>query len=184
MNAEALLARHCPLEREHFAVLLAHSRAVARLAEGLARSLSLSPEAVAFVREAALLHDIGIHATAAPFLGCRGDQPYYRHGILGRKILESEGLPAHALVCERHIGCGITAKDVAERGLLLPRRDMVPVTTEEALVAFADKFFSKDGPAPAMKHSAAVAAEMAALGPDKAETFASWLARFGDPSAP
>ena len=52
-----------------------------------------------FLFEAAMLHDIGIFMTDTPTLGLHGDQPYIRHGTLGRDLLESHGLQRHALVC-------------------------------------------------------------------------------------
>ena len=73
-----------------------------------------------------------------------GKEPYIKHGILGRKILEKEGYPKHALVCERHIGVGLTKENVEKYRLPLPKKDMIPVTLEEEIVTYADKFFSKD----------------------------------------
>ena len=47
-------------------------------------------------------------------------------------------------MCERHIGVGLTVKEIVDKHLPLPRRDMVPVTIEEQIICYADKFFSKD----------------------------------------
>jgi uncharacterized protein len=38
----------------------------------------------------------------------------------------------------------LTAPDIAERGLPLPGRDMEPRSIEEKIIAFADKFHSKN----------------------------------------
>ena len=96
-----------------------------------------------FVKEAALLHDIGVCRTAAPGIGCHGSEPYIRHGIIGREILEAEGLPRHAMVCERHIGVGLTVEDIRAQNLPLPMREMSPVSVEERIICFADLFYSK-----------------------------------------
>ena len=130
-----------PLLRE---VLLTHSECVARKAmECLARhSYDINRE---FVYEAAMLHDIGIIFTDAPDIYCHGELPYICHGVEGRKLLEAERLPEHALVCERHTGAGLSISDIKSQNLPLPRRDMLPVTLEEKLVCYADKFFSKSG---------------------------------------
>ena len=80
---------------------------------------------------------------AAPELHCDGTEPYLCHGILGRRLLEEEGLPLHALVCERHTGAGITPEEVREGGLPLPERDYLPVSLEEKIICVADKFYSK-----------------------------------------
>lgn len=96
-----------------------------------------------FVAEAAMLHDIGIFLTDAPSIECHGIAPYLCHGYLGRELLDNEGYPHHALVCERHTGTGLRLGDIIAQNLPLPRRDMVPVTIEEQIICFADCFFSK-----------------------------------------
>jgi uncharacterized protein len=55
----------------------------------------------------------------------------------------AEGLPKHALVCERHTGTGISLSVIQNAGLPLPHRDMQPVSLEEQLICYADKFYSK-----------------------------------------
>ncbi len=98
-----------------------------------------------FVVSAAMLHDIGIFRCDAPDIYCCGTLPYICHGIEGRKILEAEGLPQHALVCERHTGSGLSREDIIRQNLPLPHHDMLPVSLEEKLICYADKFFSKSG---------------------------------------
>jgi uncharacterized protein len=96
-----------------------------------------------FVFEAAMLHDIGIGRTRCPELGCTGALPYVHHGVQGRYILDGMGLARHGLVCERHVGVGIRADEAALQRLDLPHRDMLPLSVEERLICYADKFFSK-----------------------------------------
>lgn len=98
-----------------------------------------------FVAEAAMLHDIGIFRCNAPDIYCMGTLPYICHGVEGRKILDAEGLPLHALVCERHTGAGLTIEDIKKQNLPLPLRDMTPQSIEEKAICYADKFFSKSG---------------------------------------
>lgn len=57
--------------------------------------------------------------------------------------MRKEGYPRHALVCERHTGAGLSLKAIEERNLPIPHREMVPVSLEEQLICFADKFYSK-----------------------------------------
>ncbi len=90
-----------------------------------------------------MLHDIGIIKTNAPEIGCFGDYPYIAHTFLGREMLEKEGLLDIAPVCERHIGVGLSKEDIIQAGFPLPHRDMIPVTLEEKLICYADKFYSK-----------------------------------------
>ena len=98
---------------------------------------------IIFVEEAAMLHDIGIYMTNAPTIFCLGEKPYICHGYLGSELLQKEGLNKHALVCERHTGTGISLRQILSESLPLPHRDMRPVSKEEELICFADKFFSK-----------------------------------------
>ncbi len=121
---------------EHSSMVMTKALAVAGLLRHLCPDLS-------FIREAAMLHDIGIVFVNAPEIGCNGDMPYICHGYLGREILEIEGYPLHGLVCERHVGAGISLSDIVTNNLSLPERDMRPVTLEEKIICYADKFFSK-----------------------------------------
>ena len=96
-----------------------------------------------FIFEAAWLHDIGIFMVNAPEIGCTGAYPYICHGYLGRELLEKKGLPRHGLVCETHVGTGITREEIIVNNLPLPKRDMLPLSLEEQIICYADKFFSK-----------------------------------------
>ncbi|MCH5328035.1 MAG: HD domain-containing protein [Coprobacter sp.] len=99
-----------------------------------------------FVAEAAMLHDIGIFLTDAPDIECHGIRPYICHGTLGSELLKKEGLFRHALVCERHTGAGLSLNEIIAQNLPIPHRDMLPVSIEEQIVCFADKFYSKSEP--------------------------------------
>ena len=81
--------------------------------------------------------------TDAPSIHCYGDKPYICHGYLGAELMRREGLFRHALVCERHTGAGIPLEQIEQEDLPLPHRDLVPVSLEEQVICFADKFFSK-----------------------------------------
>jgi len=142
MNAEALLEKYFT-NPAALQIILQHSRLVATKALRITDSLGRPDIDRRFIEEAALLHDIGVCRINAPDIGCHGAEPYIRHGVIGRVILEAEGLPLHAMVCERHIGVGLTVEDIREQGLPLPERDMSPVTLEERIVCFADLFYSK-----------------------------------------
>jgi uncharacterized protein len=108
-----------------------------------ARKLGLPPGRLRFIEEAAMLHDIGIVKVDEAALGCYGDLPYICHGVLGRYLLEREGLPQHSLVAERHIGVGLTRAEIFAKELPIPPRDMLPETLEEKIISWADLFFSK-----------------------------------------
>ncbi|MBI5579474.1 MAG: HD domain-containing protein [Deltaproteobacteria bacterium] len=180
MDAVEIIGRHyAPASKSH-RILLEHGRLVAEKAlAAAARVPHLAPD-LAFVESAALLHDIGIFLTDSPVLDCHGREPYIRHGILGREILEALGLPRHGLVCERHVGVGLSAEDIRRSGLPLPERDMRPVTVEEQIICYADKFFSKNGSdTPCEKSVAAIVASLRPYGTDKVERFMGWVELFG-----
>lgn len=158
-------------------LLLLHSRLVAEKALSIAKT---HPELGAdeeFVYQAGMLHDIGIFKTDAAPIHCFGTFNYICHGYLGADLLREEGLPAHALVAERHTGTGLTLKQITDRDLPVPHREMVPVSIEEQLVCFADKFFSKTHP----EQEKTVQQAMRSLekfGPEGIEKFRSWCETF------
>jgi uncharacterized protein len=161
-------------------ILLVHGRQVADKALAVARSFPWNGLDLAFIEAAALLHDIGMIRTHVPELDCNGDAPYIQHGVIGREMLEAEGLPRHALVCERHVGVGLTVADIRSQGLPLPERDMRPVTLEEQIICFADKFFSKkpEGvPAPE-KTPKKIKKKLSRRGDGLVERFQTWERRF------
>jgi len=128
----------------------------------------------------AMLHDIGIFQTNAPDIGCYGNHRYLEHGYIGRAILEHEGLQEIAAVCERHIGVGITKKEIIEKDLPLPHREMMPRTNEERIVCFADKFFSKTSKNLSKpKSMERILSRMKKLGKTKAFEFTKMAAEFG-----
>ncbi|HEX8947512.1 MAG TPA: HDIG domain-containing protein, partial [Dissulfurispiraceae bacterium] len=165
-----------------FRFLLRHSELVAEKALQVARRVQeLSPDMV-FIEEAAMLHDIGIFMTHAPKIGCHGEYPYISHGFLGREILENEGLPRHALVCERHVGVGLTAFDIERNRFPLPVRDMSPVTLEEKIICFADKFYTKrEDSLTREKTVAEVRDSISGFGGDKLRLFDEWVSLFREP---
>lgn len=138
-----LINKYYPETNELKHILLTHSRSVADKALWIADrhpELSLDKE---FLFEAAMLHDIGIFLTDAAGIYCFGDKPYICHGYLGAELVRSEGYPRHALVCERHTGAGLSLEEIIGQGLPVPHREMLPVSLEEQVICFADKFFSK-----------------------------------------
>ncbi len=159
---------------------LDHGRLVTRRALKVARSLQNSqPLDLQFIAEAAMLHDIGIILTDTPSLGCFGTGPYLCHGVKGRQLLEAEGLPRHALVCERHIGIGLTVEEIRSQSLPLPERDMLPQTLEEQIICYADLFYSKDRKKRHKEKSAIkVRKNLEKFGAGKGQVFDRWQRKF------
>ena len=171
-----------PLYKENpglLATVLTHSECVARKALGCLASRGIEAD-LEFVREAAMLHDIGVIRCDAPAILCFGDLPYICHGIEGRRILENAGLPRHALVCERHTGSGLSVADIVSQNLPLPQRDMLPVSIEEKAICYADKFFSKSGNLTEEKPLERVVSGMKKFGNDSLARFLDLHDIFGD----
>lgn len=143
MEPLLIIKKYFDESSDAYRILVDHSISVAKLAVSMAKAHPELNLDIQFVEEAAMLHDIGIVKTAAESLDCYGDEPYICHGVLGAEILRSEGLERHALVCERHTGTGLSLSYIVEHGLPIPPRDMLPVSLEEKLICYADKFFSK-----------------------------------------
>lgn len=145
IDYNSIIERYYKPGDDDYKLLVAHSRQVAELSKQLCERLVSRhcPVDEDFVYEAAMLHDIGMFKTNAPGIFCFGKEPYICHGIIGKKLLDSIGLYRHALVCERHTGAGLTAAEIESQHLPLPHRDMLPLSLEEKVVCYADKFYSK-----------------------------------------
>ena len=143
MNWQKIIDKYYIEDNELKNILIIHSQSVARKALQI---VSLHPELhldANFIREGAMLHDIGIIRTNASGIYCFGTEPYICHGLLGGEMLRHEGFPSHARVCERHTGAGISIEDIEAHNLPLPHADFLPETMEEKVICYADKFFSK-----------------------------------------
>ena len=178
MKPEDLLAEH--FSTLALPVIIEHSRFVAQKALQIAKGAPSAGELdTLFIEEAALLHDIGVSLTDAPSLDCHGTNPYICHGILGREILEKAGLPRHALVCERHIGVGLTVEDIVRQDLPLPHRDMMPLSDEEKIIACADLFYSKKrGGLSREKTIEQIRTDLSKFGLGKVAVFDQWVKDF------
>ena len=180
MNPLEIITKFYEPGSESFQILVKHGQQVANKAIDVAKRVPHLKPNLNFINEAAMLHDVGIFETNTPGLGCSGQHPYVCHGYLGRKILEKKGLSQHALVCERHVGIGITAEEIKLNNLPLPQRDMIPISIEEQIICFADKFFSKNGEMDRCEKSVEDILNMLRrYGPDKVIRFQKWMRLFG-----
>lgn len=141
---KSLLKKYCAGNDDLLKILISHGGSVANKAKEIAMRHPEWNIDIKFLEEAALLHDIGVVRCNAPGIHCYGTEPYICHGILGAEILRAEGLEAHAKIAERHTGCGLTPTSIKDRNLPLPQdRVLYPISLEEQIICFADKFFSK-----------------------------------------
>ena len=180
MEPVKLLEKYIDPGSKVYQIILKHSIAVKELALKIADHnphLNINRELLA---QAAMLHDIGIIKTNAPDLGCFGDYSYICHGYLGREILENEGMHNVALFCERHTGTGISKEEIINQNLPLPHRDMMPVSIEEKILCYADKFFSKSGKnLEEPKKLKKIYRNLSKYGEDKLRRFDEFIGMFG-----
>ena len=177
MDYNAIIDKYYPQENELKNILTVHSRAVADKALAICDK---HPELNAdrqFVEEAAMLHDLGIFKCDADGIQCFGTEPYICHGTIGGQILREEGFPRHARVCERHTGTGISLKQIEERNLPIPHKDLMPETIEEIIVCYADKFFSKTK-LDREKTVEQTVKSLEKFGQEGVEKFKKWVAMF------
>lgn len=178
LAVEELLRRHC--RPKTVEILMTHGRMVAGKALTACAAVQADSDIRKLVIESAYLHDIGVCKVQAPEIDCYGAEPYIRHGLLGRQLLESEGLPQHALICERHTGVGLTVDDIVGQQLPLPQRDMSPETLAERIICYADLFFSKNPDRLEKEKSVEkIRKGLAKYGADKVAIFDAWQREFG-----
>ena len=182
MNPLDIIAEFYEPGSESFQILVRHGEQVANKAVETAMKVPHLKPDLNFINEAAMLHDVGIFETNTPELGCSGKHPYVCHGYLGRRILEKKGLSQHALVCERHVGIGITAEEIKSNNLPLPQRDMVPISIEEQIICYADKFYSKNGKTGGDEKSLEdILNTLQKYGSEKVIRFQKWMQLFEHP---
>ncbi|MBD3307392.1 HD domain-containing protein [candidate division KSB3 bacterium] len=176
LNYFTLIHRYIAPQSPVYQVYLPHVTLVTAKALAIARRLGLPPERQRFIEEASMLHDIGIVGVAEY---STSSKPYICHAPIGREILEREGLPAHALVAERHIGLGLSKQEILEHQLPVPPRDMLPKSLEEQIICWADLFFGKNPKTVWIEKSLAdVQRKVARYGHRQEQQFAAWQAQF------
>ena len=111
------------------ASVIAHCQTVSALALKIGRRCT-KPVDLKLIEVAGLLHDIGRSATHG-----------IDHAVKGGKIAKSKKLPDEIVrIIERHIGAGLTKEDAVR--LNLPKKNYLPETLEEKIVAHADNLLS------------------------------------------
>ena len=158
--------------------LTEHSKAVRNKALNIVSNRPDLEADAQFISEASMLHDIGIYLTNATDLHCHGTYPYICHGYLGRELLDKEGYHKHALVCERHTGTGLSIADIQLQQLPVPHRNMLPISIEEQIICFADKFFSKSNALTKPKSIDKILKSMRKHGDNQVKQFEAWCELF------
>ena len=177
-----IIHKYIPPYTMLYHIYMIHVTLVTAKALKIARKLKLSKQQQRFIEEACMLHDIGIIKVNSRKIGCHGELPYIQHIVEGRKILDAEGLPEHAKICENHIGVGgLTKEEIIAKKLLLPQRDMLCETIEEKIISYADLFYSKNpNHLFQEKDLRQVKAKAKKLGKRQEKLLEKWLKQFED----
>lgn len=130
------------------------------------------------VVEGALLHDIGAYICLEKY-PIKGNPPYIQHGIIGAAILDELGFDQKITrFASHHTGVGVTEADINKQKLPLPLKNLVPITAEEEIVAYADNFHGKD---PEFVTFDQARAEFAKFNPENGEVMDVWRRKYGVP---
>ena len=144
MDFFSIIHKYIPPSSPVYQYYIIHVTLVTAKALGIAERLGFSQSQKDFVKEACMLHDIGIIRVNAPEINCRGSLHYIMHIKEGKKILESEGLREHARVAENHFGVGgITKEEIRNAKLPLPEEDINCTRLEDKVISYSDLFYSK-----------------------------------------
>jgi len=138
-QAEALLKKHAPNSKT-FQIIFQHGKAVQRAALSIAKAIKKQGHKINLnlIKTASILHDIGRFKYPLTAEG------QIKHGAAGGEILRKEGLPKHAGIAETHIGAGISKQEIIKQKLSLPKKDFLPKTTEEKIIAYVDNITFQD----------------------------------------
>jgi uncharacterized protein len=136
------------------------------------------------VKVGCLLHDVGVYKLFEEDGTFYRPIEYLRHGILGKEIIDTEKIDERiGLMITRHIGMGITADEIKQNNLPLPHEDFIPLSLEEKLVCFADKFHSKyQNEESAFHTSESIKNHLRKYGQKKIDIFEGMLELFGEPN--
>lgn len=138
---------HGKYKDEWLDIVWTHSKIVYKIAEKITTSLKEKGISVNenLLHQGALLHDIGVyHCYDEDFNNGPDASPYIKHGILGYEILKKEGFSESvARFTMSHTGVGLTASYIEKENFPLPKIDMIPITLEEEIICYSDKFHSK-----------------------------------------
>lgn len=125
-----------------------HSNIVLEIVEIIARDLEKSTGIkvdMDLLTEGTLLHDIGIYSCFDEDINPNDKLlPYIHHGFIGAEILKKEGFSlAIQRIALTHSATGFTKEDILREKLNYEAKDYIPVSLEEEIVCYADKFHTK-----------------------------------------
>ena len=138
---------HGKYAEEWLDIIWTHSNIILEVAEKIVQSLEKKGVNVnlELLTQGVWLHDIGVYSCYDEELNPSLEAPkYIEHGVLGYKILMKEGFDKSiARFSMTHTGTGLTVEDIEKGNLPLPKGNMIPISLEEEILCFADKFHTK-----------------------------------------
>ena len=140
----AIIKKFISEEEQLYQIYLSHVERVADRAVQIAERLGLSKLEQEFIYDASMLHDIGVVEVYAPDIGCNGTLPYIQHLIVGKRILDEEGMPHHGNVALRHCAPQFSMDNIKRRKIPLPEGNYQPQNLYEKIISYSDLFYTKN----------------------------------------
>lgn len=175
---QALHKRLAPSEHDYKSIY-GHSQIVAEMAAELIEKNNLDVNKK-LVRVGALLHDVGGY-TYEDIEQAFKNGEYITHALRGYDVLKAEGIDE--VVCQialNHVGVGVTKQNIQEMNLPLSPQDYSPVTPEQEIVMYADKFHSK-GRESTFNSPQWYEQKVTRFGHDHPKKFAALIQKYGVP---
>lgn len=157
-------------------VFYTHCRIVADISLWCAGNTE-EPVDLDVLEAAALLHDIGAYMLTDQ--NGKIDKKYYQlHGLLGASLLEDEGVDQKICdIVRSHLLKINTPEIVASINKMMPEYRVKPATVEGKIVAYADRFHSKE---PTFNSEKFLTTFLDKL-PDTKQIYLQWRSVFGLP---
>lgn len=146
--AHVQAAGHCRYPEVFVDLVWNHSQIVKEIALELVTNLQSRTVIKAdhqLIVIGSLIHDIGAYQCFdEDFNPDKKNPSYFYHGWVGERILKNLSFPADITrFTITHTSTGITKEDIKRENLNLDFQDYVPITIEEEIVNYADKFHTK-----------------------------------------
>lgn len=127
----------------------------------------------------AMVHDIGYYHCYDDELNVDCKTLPILHGFKGAEILKGEGFPeSWQRFCLVHSATGFTKEDVAREKMPVAADDYLPITIEEEIVTYADKYHTKH---PAFDSYENITSRIGKFDPDRKVRFETLRKKYGIP---
>jgi len=148
-NFHKLLACDKKYPDMFFDLVWTHSHIVFEICTNLIKNLPVQVRNQvdkSLLEKGAMIHDIGVYLCFdEDFNPDSGAPAYFYHGWEGQMFLKNQGITDEKLLrfTTVHTGVGITKQDIERENLVLPKKDYIPISLEEELLTYGDKFHTK-----------------------------------------